>query len=68
MLFYLALTTNCRSCGSLKQASIAQQVEHFTRNEGVTGSNPAGGLKEKRKTCKNRFSVFYAAKSPSLPG
>src|SRR5215207_11586834 len=25
-------------------AAVAQLVEHFTRNEGVSGSNPLGGL------------------------
>jgi hypothetical protein len=33
-----------RICRSF--AAVAQLVEHFTRNEGVSGSNPLGGSDE----------------------
>ena len=35
------------SVGYTPCASIAQSVEHFTRNEGVTGSIPALGIDKK---------------------
>ena len=41
------------SVGCMPCASIAQSVEHFTRNEGVEGSSPFSSLTEKhRKSSK----------------
>ena len=43
------------SVGYTPCASIAQSVEHFTRNEGVEGSSPFSSLTEKaRKFGKNK--------------
>ena len=46
-----------------RQASLAQLVVHFTRNEGVAGSSPAGSSMEKaaealKNQGKCRFLMF----------
>ena len=38
------------------RADVAQLVEHFTRNEGVSGSNPLVGFKKPRKSGRSRSS------------
>ena len=39
--------TIARRCGNkVRPADVAQLVEHFTRNEGVRGSNPRVGFQE----------------------
>ena len=38
-------------------AEIAQSVVHFTRNEGVVGSSPIFGFKEKARNAES-ISVF----------